>query len=144
MPHFRGTCVAIDGHGVLLRGELSAGKSDLALRLMDVGAELISDDYTDLTAEDGRLLATAPATLHGLIEVRSIGVVRLTAGSAAPLVAVIDLLALGRMERMPPAKMEVILGVAVPLFQIAAAEASAVAKVRLIVRLATGTAMLVE
>lgn len=144
MPHFRGTCVAIDGHGVLLRGESSAGKSDLALRLMDVGAELISDDYTDLTAEDGRLLATAPATLHGLIEVRSIGVVRLTAGSAAPLVAVIDLLALGRMERMPPAKMEVILGVAVPLFQIAAAEASAVAKVRLIVRLATGTAMLVE
>lgn len=118
MPHFRGTCVAIDGHGVLLRGESSAGKSDLALRLMDVGAELISDDYTDLTAEDGRLLATAPATLHGLIEVRSIGVVRLTAGSAAPLVAVIDLLALGRMERMPPAKMEVILGVAVPLFRL--------------------------
>ncbi|MFO1154447.1 MAG: HPr kinase/phosphatase C-terminal domain-containing protein [Rhodospirillales bacterium] len=144
MPRYRGTCIAIDGHGVLLRGESSAGKSDLALRLIDVGGELISDDYTELAAEDGRLMGTAPATLHGLIEVRGLGVVRLPARSAAPVVAVVDLLAADQVERMPPVRTEVILGVTVPLFQITASEASAAAKVRLIVKLASGAIMLVE
>jgi serine kinase of HPr protein (carbohydrate metabolism regulator) len=144
MPRYRGTCIALDGHGVLLRGGSSAGKSDLALRLIDAGAELISDDYTELAAEDGRLVAAAPASLHGLIEVRGLGVVRLPAASMAPLVAVVDLVAADQIERMPPARTETLQGVAVPAYQIAAPEASAVAKVRLIVRLASGAIMLVE
>ncbi len=144
MPRYRGTCIALDGHGILLRGNSSAGKSDLALRLIDAGGELISDDYTDLETEDGRLVATAPAALYGLIEVRGLGIVRLPAASAAPLVAVVDLLTADQVERMPPARTEMILGVAVPLFRIAAPEASAVAKVRLIVKLALGAIMLVE
>jgi HPr kinase/phosphorylase len=144
MPRYRGTCIALDGYGVLLRGDSSAGKSDLALRLIDAGGELVSDDYTDLTAEDGRLVATAPASLHGLIEVRGLGIVRLPAASAAPLVTVCDLVAAEQVERMPPTRTETILGVALPVFQIAASEASAVAKLRLIVRLATGAIMLVE
>ncbi len=144
MPRFRGTSIALDGYCILLRGDSSAGKSDLALRLIDAGGELISDDYTDLAAEDGRLVATAPASLRGLIEVRGLGVVRIPAASAAPLVAVVDLVAAGQLERMPPLRTETILGFAVPHFQIAPLEASAVAKVRLIVRLATGAIMLVE
>ena len=35
-----GTCIAIDGIGVLLRGRSGAGKSDLGLRLIDAGAEV--------------------------------------------------------------------------------------------------------
>jgi len=38
---------------VLIEGASGAGKSDLALRLIDRGATLISDDYTILTHMDG-------------------------------------------------------------------------------------------
>jgi hypothetical protein len=68
----------------------------------------------------------------------------LPAGSTAPLVAVVDLVPADQIERMPPARTEALEGVAVSVYQIAAPEASAVAKVRLIVRLATGAIMLVE
>ena len=51
------TCVAIDGQAVLLTGPSESGKSDLALRLIDRGATLVSDDYTIVRRVAGRLLA---------------------------------------------------------------------------------------
>ena len=44
------TCIALDGRGVLLRGPSGSGKSDMALRLIDAGAELVADDRVDLDA----------------------------------------------------------------------------------------------
>ena len=38
------SCVAIDGRAVLIEGRSGEGKSDLALRLIDRGAALVSDD----------------------------------------------------------------------------------------------------
>lgn len=64
------TCVEVEGLGVLLRGPAGSGKSDLALRLIDDGARLIADDYTDLTIEEGRIIARAPDTIQDLMEVR--------------------------------------------------------------------------
>ena len=46
--------VAIGGRAVLIGGRSGAGKSDLALRLIDRGASLISDDYTFVRRESGR------------------------------------------------------------------------------------------
>ena len=45
------SCVAINGRGILLLGKSGAGKSELALRLMDEGARLVADDRTDLLAQ---------------------------------------------------------------------------------------------
>ena len=64
------SCVAIGGRAILLAGPPGAGKSDLALRLIDRGARLGSDDYTELRRVEGRLLARAPATIAGKIEVQ--------------------------------------------------------------------------
>lgn len=69
------SCVAIGPRAVLLMGESGVGKSDLALRLLDRGAHLVSDDYTMLAVRDATLFASAPATIAGMIEVRGIGLV---------------------------------------------------------------------
>ena len=70
------TCVAVNGHGVLLLGESGAGKSDVALMLLDGGAQLVADDRTILFAKAGTLHAKAPASIRGLLEIRSVGIVQ--------------------------------------------------------------------
>jgi serine kinase of HPr protein (carbohydrate metabolism regulator) len=137
MAKVPGTCVAIEDRGVLLQGPSGAGKSDLALRLIEGGARLVSDDYTEIRRDRGTLLATAPEAIRGLIEVRGIGIVRLDAQDAVPLVAVVELTAAEQVPRMPETESRDILGIALPLFRLAPFEASAPAKVRLAVRHAT-------
>ena len=80
------SCIAIGGKAVLLLGPSGAGKSDLALRLIDEGAKLVADDRTDLVLTRGRWVASAPATIAGLIEVRGLGIITLPALKCAPLV----------------------------------------------------------
>jgi serine kinase of HPr protein (carbohydrate metabolism regulator) len=139
MVRVRGTCVCIDGHAALLRGPSGSGKSDLALRLIDGGGELVADDCTD----DG-LVAMAPAPIRGLLEVRGLGVIKLGACSSAPLVAAIDLVPLSDVDRMPERQWVRILNARLPCFQLFPFEPSAAAKVRLAVRLATGGIILTK
>ena len=68
-----GSCVALDGAGVVLLGRPGCGKSDLALRLIDRGFMLVADDRIDVV--NG--VARAPAAIEGLLEVRGLGLVRL-------------------------------------------------------------------
>ena len=71
------SCVAIGSQGVLLLGPSGCGKSDLALRLIDGGAKLVSDDRTLLFLLEGALHAKAPASIKGLLEVRGLGIIQL-------------------------------------------------------------------
>jgi serine kinase of HPr protein (carbohydrate metabolism regulator) len=128
------TAVAIEGEAVLLRGASGSGKSDLALRLVDGGARLVADDQVVLRRADNRLLASAPAAIAGLMEVRGIGIVRVEALETAPLVLIADMLPSDHVERMPPSRFETLLGVAVPAIGLAPFEASAPAKLRLLRR----------
>lgn len=125
------TCVELAGVGVLLRGAPASGKSDLALRLIDGGARLVADDRTDLVRGDGRLLASAPEAIAGLLEVRGIGPVPVAAVESAVVGLVVDLVPDSAVERLPQPAHAEILGLAVPAFDLAPFEASAVAKVRL-------------
>jgi len=77
--------------GVLLLGESGSGKSDLALRLIERGAVLVSDDRTELIIEGGALMASPPVPLAGLIEVRSVGIVELPHASSARVHLVVHL-----------------------------------------------------
>jgi UPF0042 nucleotide-binding protein len=65
---------ASPSRAVLLLGPSGSGKSDLALRLIDRGWQLIADDRTALSVADGRLMASAPPAIAGLIEVRGVGI----------------------------------------------------------------------
>ncbi len=138
MHQVHGTCVEVEGRGVLLRGPPGSGKSDLALRLIDGGARLVADDRADLSLRDGILWVSAPAEIVGLIEVRGVGVRRLEAAQDTALGLVVDLVAADAVERLPEPQTWCCLGIRVPLLKLAPFEASAVAKVRLAVRVATG------
>ena len=117
------TCVAIDGRGVLIGGRSGSGKSDLALRLIDRGAQLVSDDYTDLCSVDGRLVARAPARIAGRMEIRGVGLVEIAAAPEAPVCLFVDLDSLP--DRLPEPKTRRIAGQDLPTIALAALEPSA-------------------
>lgn len=62
--------------GALVQGPAGAGKSDLALRALDIGFRLVADDRTQVWASSGRAWGRAPEVLSGLLEVRGLDVVR--------------------------------------------------------------------
>ncbi|AMK22159.1 HPr kinase/phosphatase C-terminal domain-containing protein [Sphingobium sp. SJ10-10] len=127
------TSVAINGQAVLLCGPSGMGKSDLALRLIDRGAVLVSDDYTRVLEIEGRLFARAPDRIVGMMEVRGIGLIDMPHADNAPVALAVDLSDM--VERMPlePA-MRPIAGIDVPVVRLAPFEASAAIKVELAVR----------
>jgi len=124
------SCVAIDGRAVLLEGRTGEGKSDLALRLIDRGAQLISDDYVLLTRQDKILVATPPANIAGKIEVRGVGIVDMPHVTGIPVALLITLVE--AVPRMPePGAMRRIAGIDVPVIGLPALEPSAPIKVEL-------------
>ena len=87
--------------GVLLLGGSGSGKSDLALRLIERGAMLVSDDRTELFVQDGTLFARTPASLAGLLEIRGVGIVELPYAEAARVVLVVKAVECGEIARLP-------------------------------------------
>lgn len=144
MKRVSGTCVSIDGHGVLLRGPSGCGKSDLALRLIGHGACLVADDYTEIEVRDNTLIGWAPEPIRGLLEVRGLGILRIDPLAHVKLSAVIDLVPADEVPRMPEPLCIQILGVALPCYKLVSFEPSAPDKVRLAVRLATGNMLSVS
>ena len=132
------TAIAIDGRAVLLRGPSGIGKSDLALRLIDRGAVLLSDDYVELSVnEAGVLVAHAPAAIAGRMEVRGIGLVPLPYVAQGPVALLVALE--GAVERLPAAATQELCGIAVPAVTLRAFEASAPLKVELALKVAMKT-----
>ncbi|HEX4693712.1 MAG TPA: aldolase [Sphingomonas sp.] len=122
--------VAIGDRAVLIAGEAGAGKSDLALRLIDRGAILVSDDYTRLRAVNGALVASPPDTIAGKIEVRGLGIVTLPHVAESRVALLVELS--GDVERMPErGETRRIAGIDVPMVAIDPQPASAPIKVEL-------------
>lgn len=131
MVTIHGTCVLLSDIGVLLRGESGRGKSDLALRLIDGGARLVSDDRVALRAGSGRLTASAPPALAGLLEVRGVGILPVPSVASADVGLVVDLVAREEVERLPQEEAEMLMGIALPRLGLHAFDASTPAKIRL-------------
>jgi HPr kinase/phosphorylase len=97
-----GTAVAFDGLGaVFLRGPSGTGKSDLAFRLIQMGARLVADDQVAFAGGHGILHALPIDVTRGMIEVRGLGLVRLPVADEAPMRLVVDLVARDDVPRMP-------------------------------------------
>ncbi len=90
--------------GLILRGVSGAGKSLLALELIDeweargLVAKLVSDDRIEIEAGPDGLVMHAPRTIEGLIELRGRGIVERPFVRKAALHLVVDLV--DGVERM--------------------------------------------
>ena len=122
--------VALEGRAVLITGLSGSGKSDLALRLLDRGFALVSDDRTIIRRDGPRLIASAPPNIAGKLEIRGIGIVDLSHVEDVPVSLLVELS--GDIQRMPDEdRRRAILGVDLPLVHIDATAASAASKVSL-------------
>jgi HPr kinase/phosphorylase len=108
------SCVALQNRGVLIMGPSGAGKSALALQLMAYGADLVSDDQTEIWAEGDGICARPPAAIAGLIEARGIGLLNAPYKARADIVFVVDL-GQTETERLPPRRHVTLLGLERPL-----------------------------
>ena len=120
--------VAIDGRAVLISGPSGAGKSDLTLRLLDRGFTLVSDDQTIVRREGDKLIASAPPSIAGKLEIRGIGIIDMDTVADVPVALLVELTS--DFQRLPDDNRErPLLGVPLPLVSIDAMAASAASKV---------------
>lgn len=137
-----GTCLALGADGVLLLGKPGAGKSDLALRLIDSPgfglsgrerqARLVADDQVVIRRQEGTLIASAPAALSGKLEIRGLGIAELPVVADVRLRLAVRLTPAAEIERLPDlgrSRMD-ILGLAIPLILLDPQMASAPARLR--------------
>jgi serine kinase of HPr protein (carbohydrate metabolism regulator) len=124
-PTVHASAVLTGARAVLIRGGAGAGKSKLALALIDAAqtgllafARLVGDDRVHLEPCHGRLLVMPAAALAGLIEVRGLGIRRLAHEPVAVVGLVVDLEA-NDAERLPESSETVICGMTVPRLAVA-------------------------
>jgi HPr kinase/phosphorylase len=130
MEQIHATCVSIDAAGVLIIGESGSGKSDLALRLIDGGADLVADDRVDLHADRNGIIAMPPPTLAGMFEVRGLGVFQMKYRGEVRLALAAEIVSPEDIDRFPPPTFCHFLERSVPLMRLNAFDSSAPAKVR--------------
>ena len=120
------SAVLVGARAVLIRGPAGAGKSRLALALLQAAetgllrfARLIGDDRVHLEARHGRLLVRPAAALAGLIEIRGLGIRSLAHEPSAVVGLVVDLAA-ADAERLPSTTATEVSGIRLPRLAVAA------------------------
>lgn len=128
-----GVFMEVIGTGVLITGESSIGKSELALELLSRGHRLIADDATEVarTSPD-TLNGTCPEMLRDFLEVRGLGILNVRAmfGDSSIkqnrnlrlIIVLKDILESEKMDRLQGSKKtRTILDIAIPEITLAVA-----------------------
>lgn len=74
-----GTLVDVYGMGVFITGVSGIGKSEATLELLKRGHRLVADDAVDISAVDGVLRGKCPEITFGMMEVRGLGIIDVSA-----------------------------------------------------------------
>ena len=129
LKRIHSSSVVIDDNGVLILGDSGSGKSDLALRLIDSGATLISDDISICRKNLNNIYLYCPPEIKGLLEVREIGIITVPFVERIKLRLVVNLKS-NNNERFPKDSCFRILGIKIPIINIEGKNSSAVAKIK--------------
>ena len=129
LKRIHSSSVVIDDNGVLILGDSGSGKSDLALRLIDNGATLISDDISICRKNSNNIYLYCPPEIKGLLEVREVGIITVPFVERIKLRLVVNLKS-NNNERFPKDSSYRILGIKIPIINIEGKNSSAVAKIK--------------
>ena len=89
------TCLVLGEDGILIRGPAGSGKSTLCLDLLDhadaagLHGRLVGDDRICLSRRYGRIVARPHPALKGLIEIRGLGIRRLTRSAEGAVICLV-------------------------------------------------------
>jgi len=115
------TVVELSGIGVLMEGASGAGKTSLALGLLEAAkslgqqAFLVADDQANLHKTGGSLVASVPQPIAGRIEIRGFGVTTQQHLDSTVVRIVARMVDDEAIERMPEAKSCRLQGIELPL-----------------------------
>lgn len=132
MTTHHASAVLIGPTAVLIRGASGAGKSRLALGLIEAAgtgllpfARLVGDDRVELEPRHGRLLVRPAQALAGLIEIRGLGIRRMAHEPVAVVGLVVDLGVPGAARLPAPEETTVTLdGIPLPRLAVASPDAA--------------------
>jgi HPr kinase/phosphorylase len=116
--------VEIDGTGVLVEGRSGSGKTAMAFGLVEAAqrdgrpAIFVADDQAMLACRAGVLWALAIAPIAGKAELRGFGIIAVDHTPQSRIGLVASLVEDELVERMPPPRTRVLLGVEVPMLEL--------------------------
>lgn len=128
------TALVAGGTGLLIRGPSGSGKSRLALALIELChgrgrfAALIADDRVWISVHGGRLVATAPEAIAGLIEIRGYGPAALEYEKRAVIDRLVMLVDPEAAPRHRTDAVETLEGLVLPRLDLAARDAAGAAR----------------
>ena len=108
MTNLHASALVLDGKGVIIFGPSGTGKTALALELVrsalrdGMTANLVADDRVNVENRDGRLVASAPPALKGLVEIRGSGIHAVPHADMATLDLAVELVREADAERIAP------------------------------------------
>ncbi len=124
-PVNRHCCVVeIGGAGVMIEGPSGAGKTSLALGLVDaaarrgIAAHFVADDQALVERRGDSLAASVPHAIAGLAEIRGHGIVPVAHKPSCALALVARLVADEAVGRMPVVEVTTIEGIELPVVKV--------------------------
>ncbi len=108
---------AYEGAGCLVLGEARSGKSTFLAQALLHGAQLIADDQVLLHADGAQLIARAPDSLAGIIELYGLGIISHPHVASHPVHLVVAL-EKGEAERLPEPQQVEYCGLTLPFVRL--------------------------